>query len=81
MVHLLKQKIRQYTRSIFVATLLITFTIFDIGFVAVGFIDGYYTALNEPYDYTINASFMQPNITQERILAVAEGIGTNITEI
>lgn len=32
--NLLKQKIQQYTRSIFVATLLITFTIFGIGFIA-----------------------------------------------
>lgn len=79
--NLLKQKIRQYTRSIFVATLLITFTIFGIGFIAAGFIDGYYTALNEPYDYTISTSWEQSNITEERILAIAEETGTKITEI
>lgn len=78
---LLKQKIQQYTRSIFVATLLITFTIFGIGFIAAGFIDGYYAALNEPYDYTINVSSEQQNITEERIFAVAEETGTKIAEI
>lgn len=79
--NLLKQKIRQYTRSIFVATLLITFTIFGIGFIAAGFVDGYNVALNEPYDYTINVTYEQPNITEQRISDMAKDNGTTITKM
>ena len=78
--NLLKQKIRQYTRSIFVATLLITFTIFGIGFIAAGFIDGYNVALNEPYDYTINATYEHP-MTEKRIGEIAAKSNTTITNI
>ena len=78
--NLLKQKIRQYTRSIFVATLLITFTVFGIGFIAAGFIDGYNVALNEPYDYTINATCEHP-MTENRIEEIAEKSNTVITSI
>lgn len=78
--NLLKQKIRQYTRSIFVATLLITFAIFGIGFIAAGFIDGYNVALNEPYDYTINATYEHP-MTENRIEEIAEESNVTITEI
>lgn len=78
--NLLKQKIRQYTRSIFVATLLITFTIFGIGFIAAGFIDGYNVAVNEPYDYTINATYEHP-VTEKRIEEIAEESNTTITDI
>lgn len=76
--NLLKQKIRQYTRSIFVATLLITFTVFGIGFIAAGFIDGYNVALNEPYDYTINATYEHP-MTESRIEEIAEESNAVIT--
>lgn len=78
--NLLKQKIRQYTRSIFVATLLITFTVFGIGFIAAGFIDGYNVALNEPYDYTINATYEQP-MTEQHIYEIARKSDTTITDI
>ena len=78
--NLLKRKIRQYTRSIFVATLLITFTTFGIGFIAAGFIDGYHVALNEPYDYTINTTYVHP-ITEKRIEEIAEKSKTTITDI
>ena len=78
--NLLKQKIRQYTRSIFVATLLITFTTFGIGFIAAGFIDGYNVALNEPYDYTINATYEHP-MTEQRIFEIAEESNATITDI
>lgn len=78
--NLLKQKIRQYTRSIFVATLLITFTTFGIGFIAAGFIDGYNVALNEPYDYTINSTYKHP-MTEQRIYEIAEESNTTITDI
>ena len=78
--NLLKQKIRQYTRSIFVATLLITFTIFGIGFIAAGFVDGYNVALNEPYDYTINATYEHP-MTEKRIYEIAEESNAKITDI
>lgn len=78
--NLLKQKIRQYTRSIFVATLLITFTIFGIGFIAAGFIDGYNVALNEPYDYTINATYEHP-MTEKRLGEIAEKSNVTITDI
>lgn len=77
--NLLKQKIRQYTRSIFAATLLITFTTFGIGFIAAGFIDGYNTALNEPYDYTIHTTYEHP-MTEQRICEIAEESNTSITE-
>lgn len=79
--NLLKQKIRQYTRSIFVATLLITFTIFGIGFIAAGFIDGYNVALNEPYDYTIYTTADKEEMTEERIYRIAEDSNAEITEI
>lgn len=79
--NLLKQKIRQYTRSIFVATLLITFTIFGIGFIAAGFIDGYNVALNEPYDYTICTTADKGEMTEERIYRIAEDSNAKITEI
>lgn len=79
--NLLKQKIRQYTLSIFVATLLIFFTIFGIGFIAAGFIDGYNIAINEPYDYTINTSADNPGMTEQRIQALADESGTVITEM
>lgn len=78
--NLLKQKIRQYTRSIFVATLLITFTVFGIGFIAAGFIDGYNVALNEPYDYTINATYEQ-TMTEQHIYEIARESDTTITDI
>ena len=78
--NLLKQKIRQYTRSIFVATLLITFTIFGIGFIAAGFVDGYNIALNEPYDYTINATYEHP-MTESRIEEIAKESNATITNI
>lgn len=78
--NLLKQKIRQYTRSIFVATLLITFTTFGIGFIAAGFIDGYNVALNEPYDYTIYATHEHP-MTENRIEEIAEESKATITNI
>lgn len=78
--HLLKQKIRQYTRPIFVATLLITVTIFGIGFIAAGFIDGYHVALNEPYDYTINATYDQ-QMTEQRIYEIAKDSHVTITDI
>lgn len=78
--NLLKQKIRQYTRSIFVATLLITFTVFGIGFIAAGFIDGYHVALNEPYDYTINATYEHP-MTEQRIYEIAEESNATITDM
>lgn len=78
--NLLKQKIRQYTRSLFVATLLITFTIFGIGFIAAGFIDGYNVALNEPYDYAINATYKHP-MTENRIEEIAEESKATITNI
>lgn len=78
--NLLKQKIRQYTRSIFVATLLVTFTVFGIGFIAAGFIDGYNVALNEPYDYTINATYEQ-TMTEQRIYEIAKESNTTITDI
>lgn len=78
--NLLKQKIRQYTRSIFVATLLITFTTFGIGFMLAGFINGYNVALNEPYDYTINATYEHP-MTENRIEQIAEESNTTITDI
>ena len=79
--NLLKQKIRQYTRSIFVATLLIIFTIFGIGFIAAGFIDGYNVALNEPYDYTICTTADKGEMTEERIYRIAEDSNAEITEI
>lgn len=78
--NLLKQKIRQYTRSIFVATLLITFTTFGIGFIAAGFIDGYNVALNETYDYTVNATYEHP-MTESRIEAIAKESNATITDI
>ncbi len=78
--NLLKQKIRQYTRSIFAATLLITFATFGIGFIAAGFIDGYNVALNEPYDYTINATY-EHLITKQRIFEIAKESNTTITDI
>lgn len=78
--NLLKQKIRQYTRSIFVATLLITFTTFGIGFIAAGFIDGYNVALNEPYDYTINATYEHP-MTEKRIEEIAKESNVTITDM
>nr|WP_303007455.1 ABC transporter permease [uncultured Anaerostipes sp.] len=78
--NLLKQKIRQYTRSIFVATLLITFTTFGIGFIAAGFIDGYNVALNEPYDYTINTTYEHP-MTEQRIFEIAEQSNVTVTGI
>lgn len=78
--NLLKQKIRQYTRSIFVATLLITFTIFGIGFIAAGFIEGYNVALNEPYDYTIYATYENP-MTKERIEEIADKSNVIITDM
>lgn len=79
--NLLKQKIRQYTLSIFVATLLIFFTVFGIGFIAAGFIDGYNIAINEPYDYTINTSADNPGMTEQRIRTLAEESETVITEM
>lgn len=79
--NLLKQKIKQYTRSIFVATLLITFTIFGIGFIVAGFVDGYNIALNEPYDYTINISESYPEMTEESIYQIAKDSNTKISEI
>lgn len=79
--NLLKQKIRQYTRSVFVATLLIFFTVFGIGFIAAGFIDGYNVAINEPYDYTISTSADKPEMNEQRISLLAEKNGTTITEI
>ncbi len=79
--NLLKQRIRQYTRSIFAATLLIVFTVFGIGFSSIGFIDGYYASMNDPYDYTINATYEPSGITKDHILSVAEQTGTNITQI
>lgn len=79
--NLIKQKIRQYTRSIFVATILIIFTIFGIGFIAAGFIDGYNVAVNEPFDYTINTKADRPEITEQHIFALARESGTTVTEI
>lgn len=79
--NLLKQKIRQYTRSIFVATILIFFTVFGIGFIAAGFIDGYNIAINEPFDYTISTSADKPEITEQQILMSAAESDTIITEI
>ena len=79
--NLLKQKIRQYTRSIFVATILIFFTVFGIGFIAAGFIDGYNVAINEPFDYTIGTSADKPEITEQQILMLAAENDTTITEI
>lgn len=77
--NLIKQKIRQYTRSIFVATILITVTIFGLGFISSGFIDGYYTALNEPYDYVVNTSFEQKTVTSDTIKSIAAQSNANIT--
>lgn len=79
--NLLKQKIQQYTRSIFVATLLITFTIFGIGFIAAGFVDGYNVALNEPYDYTISTTADKREMTEERIYGIAEDSNAEIMKI
>lgn len=79
--NLLKQKIRQYTKSIFVATLLIFFTVFGIGFIAAGFIDGYNVTINEPFDYTISTSADRPEITEQQILSLAEESGTTITQL
>ncbi|MDD3490887.1 MAG: hypothetical protein PHR62_13490 [Paludibacter sp.] len=79
--HLLKQKIRQYTRCIFAAALLITFTIFGIGFISAGFIDGYNMALNEPYDYTICTTADKKEMTTERIHKIAENSNAKVTEI
>ncbi len=45
------------------------------------FTDGYYTVLNEPYDYTVNASCEQPNITKERILSIAKETNTQVADI
>ena len=79
--NLLKQKIRQYTRSIFAAALLITFTIFGIGFIAAGFVDGYNVALNEPYDYTIYTTADKQEMTEKRIYRIAEDSNAEITKI
>lgn len=79
--NLLKQKIRQYARSIFVAALLIFFTVFGIGFIAAGFIDGYNVAIGEPFDYTVSTSADKPEITERQILMLAEGSDTVITKI
>lgn len=79
--NLLKQKIRQYTRSIFVATILIFFTVFGIGFIAAGFIDGYNVAVGEPFDYTISISADKPEITEPQILMLAAKSDTVITKI
>lgn len=79
--NLLKQKIHQYTRSIFVSTLLIAITIFGLGFISVGFIDGYFTALNSPYDYIVNSTFREPNITKEKINKIADATNTEITTL
>lgn len=79
--NLLKQKIQQYTRSIFVATLLITFTIFGIGFIAAGFVDGYNVALNEPYDYTISTTADKREMSEERIYGIAEDSNAEIMKI
>ena len=79
--NLLKQKIQQYTKSIFVATLLITFTIFGIGFIAAGFVDGYNVALNEPYDYTIYTTADKREMTEERIYRIAENSKAEIMKI
>lgn len=62
------------------ATLLITFTIFGIGFIAAGFIDGYNVALNEPYDYTINATYEHP-MTEKRIEEMVAKSNATITDI
>ena len=58
-------------RSIFVATILIFFTVFGIGFIAAGFIDGYNVAVGEPFDYTISTSADKPEITEQQILMLA----------
>ena len=79
--NLLKQKIRQYTRSIFVATILIFFTVFGIGFIAAGFIDGYNVAINEPFDYTISTSADKLEITEQQIFMLAAESDTVITKI
>lgn len=80
-LNLIKQNIRQYTRSIFVATILITITIFGLGFISSGFTDGYYTALNEPYDYVVNTSFEQNPITGAKIKKWAEQYNIEIKEL
>jgi len=68
-------------RSIFVATILIFFTVFGIGFIAAGFIDGYNVTINEPFDYTISTSADKPEITEQQILMLAAESDTVITKI
>lgn len=79
--NLLKQKIQQYTHSIFVAALLITFTVFSIGFISAGFIDGYNIAIREPCDYMVNTTYEHSDITEQRIHEIAKDSDTKITKI
>lgn len=70
--NLVKLKGKQYTKTLFVTTILVGVTIFGISFNATPMVDGLLTAINDPYDYALSTSFQQEGFGEDEIKDLAE---------
>lgn len=77
--NLVKLKGKQYTKTLFVTTILVGVTIFAISFNAAPMVDGLLTAINDPYDYSLSTSFQQEGFGEAEIKDLAEkyNVGLN----
>lgn len=79
--NLLKLKGNQYTKTLFVSTILVGITIFAISFNSAPIVDSYLTNLDSPYDYMVNVSFQQNGFGEKEIKEIAKNTNTNISNL
>ena len=70
--NLVKQKGKQYTKTLFVTTILVGVTIFAISFNAAPMIEGLLSNLDTPYDFSVPVGFQQKGFGEKEIKALAE---------
>lgn len=70
--NLVKQKGKQYTKTLFVTTILVGVTIFGVSFNAAPMIEGFLTNLNGPYDFSVPVGFQQNGFGESEIRALAD---------
>lgn len=69
--NLVKLKGKQYTKTLFVTTILVGITIFAVSFNVAPMIDGVLTTLSDPYDYAVPVGFQQNGFGEEEIKELA----------
>ena len=78
--NLVKLKGNQYTKTLFVTTLLVGVTIFGVCFNTAPMIDIVLSSLDDPYDFTVSTSFQQQGFGENEIKSLADEYNVQIKD-